>query len=463
MPVRLLHRYWPLTALLSLAIEANLIIAAFVLAFSPSFLGSNSNSLALILGAGAVFAFVLVFSFYLFGLYDFRLHMDSRKRAMQAVGSILFGSTVLWVVYLGFPEISIELEVFAAAVSLSAVFAVSWRMLLSWICNNGFVSTRVMILGTDEIATMIGHEISARRHQGYKVIGFLKDPSEMKNTSSESVGILGTYNQIYPLARANNVDHIVVALRENRGRLDLDGLLKCKTAGIKVQHATDFIERLTGKIDVKSLRKSALIFTDGFMVSRVVLFQKRLLDILVAVVGILLTAPLMALTAIAIRLDSQGPIFFKQERVGLGGVTFTLWKFRSMYQGAETSTGPQWAERVDTRVTRVGKFIRKNRIDELPQLWNVLKADMSVVGPRPEREVFTQKLLELCPFYEQRFVIRPGLTGWAQINAPYAASYEDSISKLEYDLFYIKNLSFTLDLSILISTLKVVLWGQGGR
>jgi sugar transferase (PEP-CTERM system associated) len=243
----------------------------------------------------------------------------------------------------------------------------------------------------------------------------------------------------------------------------MDSLLECKTSGIKVQEGSSFYEQLTGKIMIEGLRKSWLIFSDGFVVSRGTLFAKRLLDLTVAAVGFVLSFPLMLLVALAVRLDSPGPVLFRQERLGRGGRPFTLWKFRSMRTDAEAKSGPAWAAKDDPRVTRIGRFLRKARLDELPQFWNVLVGDMSLVGPRPERELFVKQLLETCPFYEQRLVVRPGLTGWAQVKAPYASSFEESVEKLKYDLYYIKNLSLFLDISILLSTARIVLLGKGAR
>jgi exopolysaccharide biosynthesis polyprenyl glycosylphosphotransferase len=213
---------------------------------------------------------------------------------------------------------------------------------------------------------------------------------------------------------------------------------------------------------LEGLRKSWLVFSDGFVVSRGALFAKRVLDLAVAATGLLLGAPVMLLVALAVRLDSPGPVFFRQDRVGRGGREFTLWKFRSMRTDAEAG-GAQWAVKADPRVTRVGRFIRKTRLDELPQLWNVLVGDMSLVGPRPERRLFVEQLKEQIPLYEQRLVVRPGLTGWAQIKAPYASSFEESLEKLKFDLYYIKNLSLFLDISILLSTARTVLLGRGAR
>ena len=243
----------------------------------------------------------------------------------------------------------------------------------------------------------------------------------------------------------------------------MDSLLSCKTSGIPVERGEDYFERVTGKLAIAGLRKSTLVFSDGFVVSDTVLFSKRVIDALVACAILLLTAPLMALTALAIRLESRGPVLFSQERVGRHGKVFRVRKFRSMSQDAEAAGAGVWAQAEDPRVTRVGGLLRKTRIDELPQLWNVLNGEMSLVGPRPERPCFVEQLKELSPLYEQRHAVRPGLTGWAQINSGYAASFEASLEKLQYDLFYIKNLSILLDLSIMLSTIKTVLFARGGR
>jgi sugar transferase (PEP-CTERM system associated) len=254
----------------------------------------------------------------------------------------------------------------------------------------------------------------------------------------------------------------VVALADRRGQLPIDELLRAKLDGVRVEDAATTYERMTGKILVDDLRPSWLIFSDGFQASRVTRFAKRLFDLTGALIGIVVAAPLMLLTAIAVRLESPGPVLYRQERVGEHGRLFTLYKFRSMRIDAEQGT-PIWATSHDTRVTRVGRFIRLTRLDELPQFWNVLRGEMSFVGPRPERLFFVQQLAESIPFYMARHAVRPGVTGWAQVRYRYGASVEDALEKLRYDLYYIKHRSLVFDLTILVDTIKVMVCRKGAQ
>ena len=254
---------------------------------------------------------------------------------------------------------------------------------------------------------------------------------------------------------------IVVAFADRRGRLPVRALLKCRMAGIVVHEAEAFFEHLSGKIPAEAMRPSYLIFNDGFGRSQRSEILKRTSDTILSVVGILLVWPLMLLTALLVRLDSPGPVLFKQTRVGVDGKPFTLMKFRSMRTDAEQVSGPVWATEDDPRITRAGRFLRKSRLDELPQLFNVLGGHMSLVGPRPERPVFVEDLERQIPYYSQRHIVRPGVTGWGQINYPYGSSVEDALQKLQYDLFYVKNLSLMFDLSILFTTIKTVVLRKG--
>ena len=265
----------------------------------------------------------------------------------------------------------------------------------------------------------------------------------------------------FRLVKALKVDVVVVALDDRRRHLPTEALLRCRLAGVSVQEREALYEHITGKIAVEAMRPSYLIFNEGFGSSLPAEIAKRTLDIVLSTIGLLLTWPLMILTAIAVRLDSPGPILFTQERVGRDGVSFTLYKFRSMRSDAETATGPVWATEDDPRITRVGRFLRKSRLDELPQLFNVLAGDMSLVGPRPERPVFVEDLAKKIPYYNQRHIVKPGVTGWAQNNYRYGSTIEDALQKLQYDLFYIKNMSLLFDLSILFTTIKTVVLRKG--
>jgi sugar transferase (PEP-CTERM system associated) len=270
-------------------------------------------------------------------------------------------------------------------------------------------------------------------------------------------------NALNEKARAASVKKVIVALGEKRGRLPIRELLQCRLDGVEVIDGNSFIEMLTGKLIVRNLNPGWLIFSEGFHKSPVQWVLKRSADILLSLVLLGLFSPLMVVLAVLIKIDSKGPVLFSQQRAGKGRHIFQIYKFRSMVQGAEDATGPVWAGEDDPRITRVGKIIRQLRIDELPQIWNVLKGDMSFVGPRPEREVFIKELVKRIPYYDARLTVKPGLTGWAQINFSYGASVEDAVEKLNYDLFYIKNVSFLMDMLIILRTVKIVMFGRGAR
>jgi lipopolysaccharide/colanic/teichoic acid biosynthesis glycosyltransferase len=278
---------------------------------------------------------------------------------------------------------------------------------------------------------------------------------------SNGSGQRGKPATLLALAQALDVDVLAVALEDRRARLPVEDLLQCRLAGVSVREQEALYEQITGKIAVQALRPSYLIFNEGFAAHPWTDLLKRTVDVAISSLMILLSWPLMLVTAIAVRLDSPGPILFRQERVGRDGLTFTLLKFRSMRADAEAATGPVWATLDDPRITRAGRFIRRARLDELPQLLNVLAGQMSLVGPRPERPVFVEELAKRIPYFRQRHIVKPGVTGWAQINYRYGSSFEDAVQKLQYDLFYIKYQSFLFDLSILFNTVKIVILRKG--
>ena len=282
-------------------------------------------------------------------------------------------------------------------------------------------------------------------------------PGESTNGSSQR----GKPSTLLGLVQAMRIDVLAVALEDRRARLPIEDLLQCRLAGVSVREQEALYERITGKIAVQALRPSYLVFNEGFAAHPWSDLLKRVVDVLLSALGILLSWPLMLATAVVVRLDSPGPILFRQERVGRDGIPFTLLKFRSMRADAEAITGPVWASEDDPRITRAGRFIRRVRFDEMPQLLNVLAGQMSLVGPRPERPVFVEELSKKIPYFRQRHIVKPGLTGWAQINYRYGASFEDAVQKLQYDLFYIKNQSLLFDLSILFNTVKIVILRKG--
>ena len=462
--IRIFNRYWAVPAVVSLVFEATFLFAA-VLVATQLRLGIGPGApppLSTVLWEAGVFALMGLLSLYANSLYDFGERFSTRVLIIRLLRTFSVLAIASWALYFLVPSLETGRGVFALALVLGAAFVLAWRVVLGWVLRSESFAERILIVGADDKAIDIARETLARRHLGYRVVGFLDDDPLLQGVSILNPRVIGTTAQACSLALQHGVTRVVVAALDYRGRLSMDALLECKNKGIRVQEGSSYYEQISGKIMVEGLRKSWLIFSDGFVVSRGTLFAKRLLDIVAAGLGLVLALPFMLLVALAVRLDSPGPVFFRQDRVGRGSREFTLWKFRSMRTDAEAG-GARWAVQGDPRITRVGRFIRKIRLDELPQLLNVLLGDMSLVGPRPERRMFVEQLKEACPWYEQRLVVRPGLTGWAQVKAPYASTFEESIEKLKYDLYYIKNLSLFLDISILLSTARIVLLGRGAR
>jgi sugar transferase (PEP-CTERM system associated) len=296
---------------------------------------------------------------------------------------------------------------------------------------------------------------------GMVIAGFVDDNPALVGISVVNPKVLGLTRDLEQIVAQNNVDRVVVELKDRRGRLPIQTLLEMKTRGIAIEDATSLYERVSGKIAIENLKPSWMIFDPGFDVSAGRLLQKRIFSLVISAVLLMLSAPITLLAMVLIKLDSRGPVFFGQERVGQDGLTFKLWKFRSMREDAEKETGPVWASLDDPRVTRVGRILRRMRLDELPQLFNVLRGDMSLVGPRPERPHFVHELAEKIPFYHLRHSVKPGVTGWAQISYHYGSSLNDAIEKLQYDLFYIRNMSWLLDTLIVFQTIKIVLFQRG--
>jgi sugar transferase (PEP-CTERM system associated) len=323
------------------------------------------------------------------------------------------------------------------------------------------LARKVIILGTGRLAGDMGAIISTS-DANYILSGYVKC-SEEEAAKVPSGTILGDTADLYLMAKREKADKIVVSLSERRGAFPLRDVMACKLDGIEVVDAPSFYEKVTGKLLLENITPSWFIYSEGFRISAARRIMKRMVDIACSMVGLALTLPLFPLIALAIKLDSAGPVFFRQERVGERERTFTLYKFRTMGTDAEKGTGAVWAQANDPRVTRLGKFFRKSRIDELPQFFNMLMGDMSMVGPRPERPEFVQKLKDLIPYYSERHFVKPGVTGWAQVRYPYGASVEDTIEKLRYDLYYIKNISLVFDSLIILETIKVVLFRRGAR
>jgi sugar transferase (PEP-CTERM system associated) len=407
-------------------------------------------------------AFVCQTCLYYSDLYELRVASDRRELFIRIVQALSVASFLLGAIYFWAPSVVIGRGVFMASSALVILFVSGWRLAFEWLSRRVGPRERLLLVGTGPAAVGLARELFERRQElGVEIVGFVDpDPARM-GAPVLNPGVIGTIEDIPSIVRARSVDRVVVSLGDARGKLPMDKLLEMRLDGVAFDHLASVYEDLTGKIAVENLRPSWLIFSDGFKKTRLLQSAKRLMDLTAGVVGLVLVAPVMAIVALLVRWTSPGPVLYRQERVGQHGRVFTVLKFRSMRQDAEAGTGAVWATQNDRRVTPVGRFLRRTRLDELPQLINVLRGDMSLVGPRPERPQFVKQLTEQIPFYGQRHVIRPGLTGWAQVRYTYGSSVEDALEKLQYDLFYIKNLSIPLDLFIIFSTIKTVLLRRG--
>lgn len=351
-------------------------------------------------------------------------------------------------------------SVLAYAMAFAILFLIANRLIVGGILGASAFRRRVLVLGAGHRADRL-RKLGDRPQSGFVIVGYV-GMSDGPHQVEEAINRSAIHN-LKRFVENLGVSEVVLALEERRNALPLQDLLRIKTAGVHVNDFSSFIERETGRVDLDTVNPSWLIFSDGFSSGRAISSAaKRVFDIVASLLLLVLTAPLILIFALIVKIDSRGPAFFRQTRVGLYGETFDLIKLRSMRTDAEVN-GAQFAQENDPRVTRVGRFIRKVRIDELPQTWSVLKGEMSFVGPRPERPEFVSDLEEKLPYYAERHMVKPGITGWAQINYPYGANLEDSRHKLEYDLYYAKNYTPFLDLLILLQTLRVVLWHEGAR
>ncbi|HEY7543964.1 MAG TPA: TIGR03013 family XrtA/PEP-CTERM system glycosyltransferase [Blastocatellia bacterium] len=409
---------------------------------------------------------VIQLAFYLFDLYDLPATRSYRRVLRNLIKSLCAATVLLSIFFYALPSFQIGRGVFFVDLALAFVVISLWRLLAAWTAGHSRIGVRerVLILGSDSQAVEIARATLERRNAGFHIVGFVDNRPDLVGKSLINPKVIGVTSDIACLVDEYDVDRIVVAVKDRRGKLPTDELLNLTLSGrVAVEDCASYYERLTGKIATEMLRPSWLIFSRGNRFSDLARHIRRVVNAGLAVVGFILSLPIMMMVAIAIKLESRGPIFYTQERVGKNGRTFKIIKFRSMRVDAEQVSGPVWAGEDDPRVTLVGRIIRRLRFDELPQFINVLRGDMNFVGPRPERPVFVEQLSEIIPYYSQRHLVKPGLTGWAQIKYPYGSSVEDAIEKLMYDLYYIKNQSLLLDAMIAFETVKTVLFGRGGR
>jgi sugar transferase (PEP-CTERM system associated) len=455
--MQLFNRYVSTRSLTVFAGELLLIFGSVALAAAFQTGGAIGGSLWKI----ALVTVVCQLCLYYNDFYDLTLVHSNRElivRLLQAVGA---ASIVLAALYFTIPALMIGDGIFVSALFVFLVGILGWRLLFNRLTGSLKMQERILVVGTGETARKVARQILDQRDFAYAVVGFIDDDPARIGERIVNPAIIGTPADIPGMIARNEIDRIIVGLADRRGKLPVEELLHAKMAGVRVEDATTTYERVTGKILIDDLRPSWLIFSDGFRVSRATRWTKRGIDLMLSFTMAALSFPMMVLTAIAVWLESGGPVLYCQERVGENGRTFTLCKFRSMRTDAEKGGTPIWATDGDDRITRVGRIIRKTRLDELPQLWNVIRGDMSFVGPRPERPFFVGELARDIPFYQQRHAVKPGLTGWAQVKYRYGSSREDAMEKLRYDLYYIKHLSVFFDLTIVFDTVKVVLFQKG--
>ncbi len=456
--IRLFNVYFPARSLLRFICEVSLVCASLLLV--AAYLLGPDAYIGLIYEYGllkiALVASLTILLSYYFDLYEPRRIPERWEiyfRLLLVLSTLAFALGVLVFVL---PDFTIGHNVLSAGVLVLSIVLVLWRRADEWIVNSRFLRQRVYILGCGDKARAIVRMLETRRDAGFHVVGWSGEHCKAETAATLETDLRALGEQPFPVKR------IIVALEDRRGVMPIGELLNLRVAGVLIDQATAIEERLLGIIPLDGLSPGAILFSPGFRVRATQQVVRRFLSILVAFIGILLCTPVIPFIALAVRLSSPGPILFRQVRVGYRGRLFTTLKFRTMRADAE-ATGAVWATSGDPRITPLGRFMRNTRLDEIPQMWNVLRGDMAFVGPRPERPEFVQWLCKEIPYYDLRHMIRPGLTGWAQVRYKYGASLEETKRKLEYDLYYLKHLSIGLDLLIMFETIKTIVLRRGAQ
>ncbi len=493
--------YLPKRTLLLAVSETSLIISGLVLATFVS-MGSDAAVMLHYEHGGfkiAVAALTCMLCMYYYDLYDSLLLLHPRRSLTRLVQVLGTSCVILAVLYYAYPSLRLNRSVVLTSVVLIAVLLSCWRGLFSLLNRSARLADRVVVLGNSALAVELAREMERRSELGLRLVGCVESglqplpaalvasgggrvlqqapvvaaggaralavvqactavperPRELTN--------LGGWEELKRLVEAREIDRLVVTMNDRRGALPVEALLELKSRGVLIQDGAELYERITGRVPLAAIRPSWLLFSSGFRLTQFTLFCKRALSILLSLLGLLVASPLMLLVALAIRLDSKGPVIFRQKRVGKDGKIFILYKFRSMKVNADGDGKSRPAQKNDDRCTRVGRFLRRSRLDELPQLFNILRGDMYFVGPRPFVPDQEEELVQKIPFYRHRWAVRPGATGWAQIHRGYCATLEDNREKLAYDLFYIKNCSLGMDLLIMFQTFKTLILRRGGQ
>lgn len=461
--VRLFRHYVPHSFLLLGIIEVMILMSSIYLGVSLRFAGEDESLEAVgpLLPKALIFALVMISMMTAVGLYKTNLRDGVAGMLLRIGISILLGLAIMSFVFYLFPALLLGRGAFGLAFAAALTGIVLTRIIFFKVVSQDAMKRRILVLGTGKRAGEIAQQLRRKvDRRGFIIVGYVHVTGE--HAVIEPHLALHLDVPLLEYANRQQVDEIVVAVEDRRKGFPVHQLLDCKMSGIEVVDMLTFFERQGGKIRLDLLHPSWLIFSDGFLSGVLQAYIKRTFDIVASLTLLSITWPIMIITAIVIKLESPGSILYRQVRVGQNWQLVQVLKFRSMRADAEKD-GPQWAGENDSRVTRVGAFIRKVRIDELPQLYNVLKGQMSFVGPRPERPMFVEQLSQTIPYYAERHRVKPGITGWAQIRYPYGATEKDAVEKLQYDLYYVKNYSLFLDLLILFQTAEVILWGRGAR
>jgi sugar transferase (PEP-CTERM system associated) len=466
MRIRLLGHYLPLPLLMLVLVELAVFSAAMLIAMAARF-GGDFAAISLTLGPlwprVVIYSLTCSLSFLALGLYGIHERIDAFGVGLRTIVALLAASAAVVIVFYLVPSVGIGRGVLAIATGLSLVMTFAVRAIAYRLMNLKGIKKRVLVYGHSSRMAAFRRMRRRSDRAGYHLVGLVHHPGDTVVPLGERV--FEAPDGLKALCQKLDIDELVVALEDRRNALPVKELLQCRLAGIAVIEFISFMERETGRIQLDLLSPGWMIFGDGFRRDGIRLMTARALDFLASGILLLATSPIMVLTAMAIWLEDGrkgGGVFYRQSRVGFEGKVFPLTKFRSMRVDAEAG-GAQWAQKNDPRVTRVGAFIRKTRIDELPQLLNVLRGHMGFVGPRPERPEFVKELEEKIPYYGYRHSVKPGITGWAQISYSYGSSIEDAKQKLQYDLYYVKNHNLLFDLTILVQTVEVVLMGKGAR
>jgi len=407
-----------------------------------------------------LFSVLIVIIYFFVDLYDIEKNDGKKEIFSKILLAALVAVLISGAFYYFIPGVQLGRGILFLSFGITVIFSTVWHIGYGSLMKLSVISSRVLILGTGPIAQTMGNLMLSNTN-GLTLAGYVNCSGEAVHVPRDY--IVGDGNDLLELATKEKAQKIVVSLSERRGTFPVREVLNCKLQGIDIVDGLSFYEEVTGKLLIENMNPSHLIFSEGFRVTIIRRYLKRVFDLFFAVIGIILSIPLLLIIPVLIKLESKGPVLFRQNRVGEGEKSFSLYKFRTMFDGAEEKTGPVWSREGDIRITKFGKFLRKTRLDEIPQLFNVILGEMSFIGPRPERPFFVESLKKQIPYYSERHCIKPGITGWAQVKYEYGDSIEDTIEKLRYDLYYIKYQSIALDFLILLETMKVVFFGKGGR